>query len=215
MGEHMVSAISIVNTVEGMQMAVEEFGDHVDHCNVSFKHAIMDKIKSLKQSDTSILTERIEELKGDEGSQLSKLNVIYMEKKQKVRKMEAERERNEQIIMRWIDQWRNINKMKKLYRYWKEQAQDTVKTKRSEEFCANFYERGLLFRSMRHMKLFAQVCGNKMQERRVKERITLEVKAKVEEMQNQQEFLEALIKELEEKHRIELRKKAILKNQCD
>ena len=46
----------------------------------------------------------------------------------------------------------------------------------------------------------------------MKERITLEVKAKVEEMQNQQEFLEALIKELEEKHRIELRKKAILKN---
>ena len=41
---------------------------------------------------------------------------------------------------------------------------------------------------------------------------TLEVKAKVEEMQAQQEFLEALIKELEEKHRIELRKKAILKN---
>lgn len=117
--------------------------------------------------------------------------------------------------MRWIDQWRNINKMKKLYRFWKEQAQDTVKTKRSEDFCANFYDRGLLFRSMRHMKLFAQVCGNKMQERRVKERITLEVRAKVEEMQNQQEFLEALVKELEEKHRIELRKKAILKNQCD
>ena len=79
----------------------------------------------------------------------------------------------------------------------------------------NFYERGLLFRSMRHMKLFAQVCGNKMYERRMKERITTEVKAKVEEMSAQQEFLEALIKELEEKHRIELRKKAILKNQCD
>jgi len=54
-----------------------------------------------------------------------------------------------------------------------------------------------------------------MHERRMKERITLEVKAKVEEMKAQQEFLEALIKELEEKHRIELRKKAILKNQRD
>jgi hypothetical protein len=51
-----------------------------------------------------------------------------------------------------------------------------------------------------------------MHERRMKERITLEVKAKVEEMKAQQEFLEALIRELEEKHRIELRKKAILKN---
>ena len=117
--------------------------------------------------------------------------------------------------MGWIDQWRNMNKIKKLFRSWKSDTEDSVKTQRSEKFCQDFYERGLLFRSMRHMKLFAQVCGNKMQERRMKERITLEVKAKVEEMQNQQEFLEALIKELEEKHRIELRKKAILKNQCD
>ena len=54
-----------------------------------------------------------------------------------------------------------------------------------------------------------------MYERKVKENITIEVKAKVQELQAQQEFLEALIKELEEKHRIELRKKAILKNQCD
>jgi hypothetical protein len=29
------------------------------------------------------------------------------------------------------------------------------------------------------------------------------------------EFLESMVKELEEKYRIELRKKAILKNQCD
>ena len=51
-----------------------------------------------------------------------------------------------------------------------------------------------------------------MYRRRVEERITLEVKAKVQEKKNEQEFLEALIKELEEKYRFELRKKAILKN---
>ena len=117
--------------------------------------------------------------------------------------------------MRWVDQWRKINMMKKLYRYWKEDTAEIVKEKNSEKFCEAFYERGLLFLAMRHMKLFAQVSSNKMHERRMKERITLEVKSKVEEMQAQQEFLEALIKELEEKHRIELRKKAILKNQCD
>ena len=72
--------------------------------------------------------------------------------------------------------------MKKLFRSWKEDTAEIVKEKRSEEFCEKFYERGLLHRSMRHMKLFAQVCGNKMHERRMRERITLEVKAKVEEM---------------------------------
>ena len=54
-----------------------------------------------------------------------------------------------------------------------------------------------------------------MHEKRMREVVTIKVHAEVEENIAQQEFLEALIKELEEKHRIELRKKAILKNQCD
>lgn len=37
----------------------------------------------------------------------------------------------------------------------------------------------------------------------------------VEERKNEKEFLEAMIRELEEQYRIELRKKAILKSQCD
>jgi hypothetical protein len=52
-------------------------------------------------------------------------------------------------------------------------------------------------------------------ERRLKEKVTIEVDAKVIEKKNQLEFLEAMIRELEEKYRIELRKKAILKSQCD
>ena len=38
---------------------------------------------------------------------------------------------------------------------------------------------------------------------------------KVDERRNELEFLEAMIKELEEQYRIELRKKALLKSQCD
>jgi len=79
--------MSIVNTVEAMQMAVEEFGEHVEHCNGSFKQCIMDKVKALKKTDTTILTERVEELKGQEGSELSKLNAVFTEKKAIVRKM--------------------------------------------------------------------------------------------------------------------------------
>ena len=56
---HMASATSIVHTVEAMQMATEEFGEHVEHCNVSFKQSIMEKVKELKKTDTTILTERV------------------------------------------------------------------------------------------------------------------------------------------------------------
>ena len=54
--------MSIVNTMEAMQMAVEDFSEHVDTCNVSFKQHIMEKVKALKQSDTTILTERVSSL---------------------------------------------------------------------------------------------------------------------------------------------------------
>lgn len=70
-------------------------------------------------------------------------------------------------------------------------------------------------RSLRHWKIFNQVAGNRMYKRKIEEQITIEVKAKVQEKKLQLEFLESMIRELEEKYRIELRKKAILKNQCD
>lgn len=59
------------------------------------------------------------------------------------------------------------------------------------------------------------MAGNRQYETRVKERINIEIQTKVEERKNEKEFLEAMIRELEEQYRIELRKKAILKSQCD
>jgi hypothetical protein len=46
--------------------------------------------------------------------------------------------------------------------------------------------------------LFAQVAGNRQYEKRVKERINIEVTTLVEERKNEKEFLVAMIKELEE-----------------
>ena len=104
---------------------------------------------------------------------------------------------------------------KKLWDFWSDYCKQKADLRKNEDFCEQFYTRGLMMRALKHLKLFSQVAGNRMYERRMKEKITIQVKAKVEEKKNQQEFLEAMIKELEEKYRIELRKKAILKNQCD
>ncbi len=70
-------------------------------------------------------------------------------------------------------------------------------------------------RALKGFKLFAQVAGNRQYEKRVKERINIEIQTRVQERINEKEFLVAMIKELEEQYRIELRKKAILKSQCD
>ena len=65
---------------------------------------------------------------------------------------------------------------------------------------------------MKGYKLLARIAGNRVYEKKIKEKVTIEVDAKVEEKKNQLQFLEAMIRELEEKYRIELRKKAILKS---
>ena len=67
-------------------------------------------------------------------------------------------------------------------------------------------------RAVKGFKLYAQVAGNRLYEKRVKEKITIEVQTAAEERKTEIEFLEAMIKELEEQYRIELRKKSILKN---
>jgi hypothetical protein len=54
-----------------------------------------------------------------------------------------------------------------------------------------------------------------MYKRRVEQQISIKVGALVKEKTAQLDFLESMIRELEEKYRIELRKKALLKNECD
>ena len=83
------------------------------------------------------------------------------------------------------------------------------------EYLYAFYQQGLILRALKGFKLYAQVAGNKMYERRVKDRINTEIAVGVENRRNEKEFLVAMIKELEEQLRIELRKKNILKAQCD
>jgi hypothetical protein len=65
---------------------------------------------------------------------------------------------------------------------------------------------------MKSFKVYAQVAGNRQYEKRVREKINIEISSKVDERRNELEFLEAMIKELEEQYRIELRKKALLKS---
>ena len=59
------------------------------------------------------------------------------------------------------------------------------------------------------------MAGNKQYKDAIMEKITIEIESEVDERQKEKEFLEAMIKELEEQYKIELRKKAILKSQCD
>jgi regulator of PEP synthase PpsR (kinase-PPPase family) len=63
---------------------------------------------------------------------------------------------------------------------------------------------------------YEQECAhNRKFKRKVQSEIQNEVQAKVEEKKLQIDFLNSMIRELEEKYAIEKRKKTVLKNQCD
>ena len=121
-------------------------------------------------------------------------------------------ERYETVIDSWIKQWREKRLQKHLFKFLREWASTNAREKRQLEYCEVFYQRGLERRGMKGYKLFARIAGNRVYEKKIKEKVTIEVDAKVEEKKNQLQFLEAMIRELEEKYRIELRKKAILKS---
>lgn len=70
-------------------------------------------------------------------------------------------------------------------------------------------------RGLKGIKLYTNMAGNRLYKKRVEINVIQNVNDMVTEKKNQLEFLEGMIKELEEKYRIELRKKAILKSQCD
>ena len=82
--ENIASQVSIVHTAEAMQMAVEDFSEHIDHCNVSFKQAIMEKVKALKQTDETILTERVSSQDGREIKRSGPSNIHHLNSPQKL-----------------------------------------------------------------------------------------------------------------------------------
>ena len=89
------------------------------------------------------------------------------------------------MVHRWIDVWHKRKKAYKTWRAWAKICKEKGEKKRSEEFITKFYQKGLLMRSIRHMKLFCQVAGNKMYRRRVEQRIQMEVMAMVEQKRNE------------------------------
>ena len=54
-----------------------------------------------------------------------------------------------------------------------------------------------------------------MYEKKVREMARLQVDEQMNQKQGEIDFFESMIKELEEQLKIEIRKKAIMKNQCD
>jgi hypothetical protein len=59
-----------------------------------------------------------------------------------------------------------------------------AREKRQLAYCDDFFDIGLKRRGVKAFKLFAQVAGNRLFEKRIKEKVVIEVDAKVIEKKN-------------------------------
>lgn len=198
-----------------MEASFEEFNQHVSNCNVDFKERIIKNVQTMKLRDTNDLNQAVEEVKAQEAVELGQLNKNYQKLDIRAKKVDRKNERLETIIESWIEQWRVKKLKKKLYTFLKIYAGTKAREHRQISYCEDFYSAGLMRRGLKGIKLYTNMAGNRLYKKRVEINVIQNVNDMVTEKKNQLEFLEGMIKELEEKYRIELRKKAILKSQCD
>jgi len=205
---------------------------HVEACSEPFKEDVLKKILELKGSDYQLLCTYVEELKQDETSQLAIKNQIILEKKFKFRKREAQVDRNEHITEQWVDSIYTRSLKKRVFSFlrlrydYKRQIRNCndfvsgeisqkYKETRNEPEIFAFYEANLMKKALKAIRYEQECAHNRKFKRKVQSEIQNEVQAKVEEKKLQIDFLNSMIRELEEKYAIEKRKKTVLKNQCD
>jgi hypothetical protein len=119
------------------------------------------------------------------------------------------------LIGAWVDMWRRKRTMRQWWAIAKESGHRKRRQRKQMEYCDEFKIQGYKRMVIKSFKLYSQFAGSRLYEKRAREKVELEVASMVEEKKNQLVFLEQMIREMEEKYRIELRKKAILKSQCD
>lgn len=158
----------------------------------------MKKVDVIKLKDTAELQLRVDEIKKDERKQAERLNIEYAKREQKDQHITEKTKKKKYLLMAIVAQWEEDRKKRAFFGAWKERVQTKQKELIQGDYCHNFYLQGLKQRGLKGFKLYAQVAGNRMYERRVKERINIEIRTKVEERKNEKEFLVAMIRELEE-----------------
>jgi hypothetical protein len=196
-------------------LKLADFARHIEEVNIDFKESIMKNMDVIKLKDTADLQQRVDEVKHEEQLACEKLHKEYMKREQREQEIMDKTKAKKHLLFGIVAQWETTRRKRALFSAWKNRLLTRKKDEQEAEYFYHFQLQGLKQRAFKAFKLYAQVAGNRMYERRVKERINIDVQTRVEERKNEKEFLVAMIKELEEQLRIELRKKTILKAQCD
>lgn len=141
----------------------------------------MRKVEMLKLKDTDELQRRVDVVKREESLAIQRLNKEYLQREEKEELVLCKHKAKKQLFMRIVAQWETNKRKRVLFQAWKLRVQQKSKEYHQGEYCNAFFLQGLKQRGFKAFKLYAQVAGNKMYERRVKERINIDIRTRVEE----------------------------------
>lgn len=159
----------------GADMKMVDFQKHVDDSNIDFKENIMKKVEMIKLTDNHDLNRRVDMIKKEEHYDCSKLNKEYLVKEEAEQHMVEKTRAKKDLLMRIIAEWESTKTKRRIFLAWKQRQASKKQNQLQGEYCQAFYLQGAKMRAFKAFKLYAQVAGNRMYERRVKERINIKV----------------------------------------
>lgn len=194
----------------------EQFDEHVEECKTDFKNSVLKRMQLLKIKDLQAFNTVMEQLEKDRNEACIDLEGKTNYAETKCIQHQTNVISNMKKINELIDAIQRKKRTRKYFCALKDYtAQQKLQASSDNKYVDKFYQDGLYRRVLKSWKLFAFGSQKVKAEERLKNRVDLQINTELQAKQNEVEFLECLIKQYEEKYKMELKTRAIVENRFD
>ena len=207
-----IAQVEIIKT----KLTPEEFEGHITECGGVFKDDVMSKVFMLKVHGNQRLNEEINNIEGERESRVDALRSEMRVLEQECYELKTDIENKNETLTREFNSRQRRNFLRKYFYAIQDNYYAGKRAKRyNEQWCINFRNRNLLKMCVKYWKYFTFNQGNKAFENRLKEKVEMQIQGELNDRRLIVEALESAIKELELQKSLEIKKKTIIKSQCD
>ena len=198
------------------KLTPEEFEGHFNEAGGEFQTDIMGRVYKLKVRGNQKLNHEINNIEGERESRVDGLRSEMRELEQQCYELRTHQEKQDQVLIKEFKARQRRNMMRK---YFHELQDNYYAGKRGkimhEEWCQSFRNKNLLKMCVKYWKYFTFNQGNKAFENRLKGKVEDQIQKELHDRRLIVEALESAIKELELQKNLVIKKKNIIKSQCD
>jgi hypothetical protein len=207
-----ISEVEVIKT----KLTTEEFEGHLNEAGDAFKIDVMSKVYLLKVNGSQRLNEEINNIEGERESRVDGLRSEMRVLEQECYELKTNKEKQDIVLTREFNSRQRRNMMRKYFYALQDNYYAGKRAKKlNEEWCINFRNKNLLKMCVKYWKYFTFNQGNKAFENRLKGKVEDQIQKELYDRRLIVEALESAIRELELQKTLEIKKKNIIKSQCD